>query len=166
MDLTRKSRGNQDFGTILDRFLAPKSVQNLSKLDLGCAIMDLTRKSRANQAQRTNFGLQICPKSNPNGRSGVFWVRNGSFCRTPGTLFGVPSRTDFFQPEGLLVAPRPSELFSSKCMYTGTYRLQTYTYRCVHIHTHSNLTTRSPQHVMIRRREQQVNRWIERWIDK
>ena len=47
MDLTRKSRGNQDFGAIFDRFWGPQSIQNLLKFDLGCAIMDLTRKSRA-----------------------------------------------------------------------------------------------------------------------
>ena len=136
MDLTRKSRANHDFGSISDRFLVPKSVQNLSKFDPGCVIMDLTRQSRANQAQRTHLGLQIRPKSTPNGdsRCPVHVYKHNNFPKQNATyLHGFVIKTRYIQ-------------------------MRAYTYRCVHIHTYSNLTTRSPQHVMIRRREQQVKK--------
>ena len=126
MDFTGKPRANHDFCSIFDRFLVPRSVQNSSKLDLGCTIMDLTRKPRANQAQRTYLGFQISSKSIPNGdsRCPVHVYKHNNFPKQNATYL---------------------------------HGFVTDTYRCVHIHTYSNLTTRSPQHVMIRRREQQVN---------
>ena len=118
--------------TISERFLTDFGFQNRPKICQNWTLDARSWISRANHAQIKRKGPILGSKS----------VQNQPQMVIPTALFTYTSTTT------------SRNKTQRTCMASSS---RPDTYRCVHIHTYSNLTTRSPQHVMIRRREQQVN---------